>query len=81
MTCYLNWYSHSGHLEKRDIETKLFEVKHDQKQVVELTELLMSEVIQSEALINILDRKGIVSKAERLEEMKKVKATMVKSQR
>jgi glycyl-tRNA synthetase alpha subunit len=56
-------------------------VKHDQKQVVELTELLMSEVIQSEALINILDRKGIVSKAERLEEMKKVKATMVKSQR
>lgn len=30
----------------------------------------MSEVIQSEALINILDRKGIVSKAELLAENK-----------
>ena len=27
-------------------------------------ELLMSEMIQSEALINLLDRKGIISKGE-----------------
>jgi len=39
----------------------------------------MSEVIQSEALINLLDKKGIVSKQELLEEMKRVQATMIKS--
>jgi len=37
-------------------------------------------IIQSKALINILDRKGIVSKAELLEEMKKVQAAMIKSE-
>jgi len=40
----------------------------------------MTEVIQSEALINILDRKGIISKQELLDEMKKVQAAMMKSQ-
>ncbi len=52
--------------------------KLDEKQLVEFKELLMSEVIQSEALINILDRKGIVSKQELLEEMKRVQAAMIK---
>lgn len=51
----------------------------DQKQTVDFKELLMSEVIQSEALINLLNRKGIISKAELLEEMRKVKASMIKS--
>ena len=41
-------------------------------------ELLIPEVIQSEALINIMDRKGIVSKQELLEEMRRVQASMVK---
>jgi len=36
--------------------------KLDSKQLVEFKELLMSGVIQSEALINILDRKGLISK-------------------
>ncbi len=53
--------------------------KIDEKQLVEFKELLMSDVIQSEALINILDRKGIVSKQELLEEMKRVQSSMVKS--
>ncbi len=53
--------------------------KLDQKQTVDLKELLMSEVIQSEALINLLDRKGIISKQELLEEMKMVQSTMIKS--
>ena len=53
--------------------------KLDQKQTVDFKELLMSEVIQSEALINILERKGIVSKAELLEEMRRVQAAMAKS--
>jgi len=53
--------------------------KLDEKQMVEFKELLMSEVIQSEALINLLDRKGIVSKQELLEEMKRVQVALPKS--
>lgn len=53
--------------------------KLDPKEIVDFKELLMSEVIQSEALINLLDRKGIVSKQELIGEMKKVKAFLIKS--
>ena len=53
--------------------------KLDPKQVVDFKELLMTEVIQSEALINIFDKKGIISKQELLEEMKRVQAKMIKS--
>ena len=49
------------------------------KQLVSSEELLMSEVIQSEAIINLLDKKSIISKQELLEEMKRVQAKMVKS--
>jgi hypothetical protein len=49
------------------------------KELVSSEELLMSEVIQSEALINLLDKKGLISKQELLEEMKRVQAKMVKS--
>ena len=55
--------------------------KLDQKQTVDLRELLMSEVIQSEALINLLDSKGIISKQELLEEMRRVQSTLPKSQK
>jgi hypothetical protein len=48
------------------------------KELVSAEELLMSEVIQSEALINLLDKKGIISKQELLEEMKRVQAKMIK---
>jgi hypothetical protein len=34
--------------------------KLNQKQTVDLKELLMSEVIQSEVLINLLDKKGLI---------------------
>ena len=54
--------------------------KLDPNQTVDIKELLMSEVIQSEALINLLDRKGIISKTELLSEMKKVQAAMLKAQ-
>ena len=54
--------------------------KLDQKQTVDFKELLMSEVIQSGALINLIDKKGLVSKQELLKEMKKVQASMMKSQ-
>jgi len=53
--------------------------KLDQKQTVSFKELLMSEVIQMEALINLLDKKGIISKQELLEEMKRVQSKMIKS--
>ena len=54
--------------------------KLNHKQTVDFKELLMSEVIQSEALINLIDKKGLVSKQELLKEMKKVQASMMKSQ-
>ena len=53
----------------------------DPKEIISFEDLLMSEVIQSDALINLLDRKGIVSKQELLEEMKRVKATLPRSER
>jgi hypothetical protein len=52
--------------------------KLDQRETVDLKELLLSEVIQSEALINLLDRKGIVSRKELLEEIKQVNANRLK---
>ena len=52
--------------------------KLDPKEIVDFKELLMSEVIQSEALINLLDKKGIISKQELLDEMKRVQAKMIK---
>ena len=51
----------------------------DPKQTVSFKELLMSEVIQPEALINLLDKKGLISTQELLEEMKRVQAKMIKS--
>jgi hypothetical protein len=53
--------------------------KLDPKQLVDFKELLMSEVIQSEALINLLDKKGIISKQELLKEMKSVQTKIIKS--
>jgi hypothetical protein len=38
----------------------------------------MSEVIQMEAMINLLDEKGIISKQELLKEMKNVQSKMIK---
>lgn len=55
--------------------------KLDPKELVSFKELLMSEVIQSEALINLLDRKGIITKKELLEEMKRVQASLPRSER
>ena len=53
--------------------------KLDPKELVSFKELLMSEVIQSEAIINLLDKKGIISKRELLEEMKNVQEKMIKN--
>jgi hypothetical protein len=55
--------------------------KLSQKETVDIKELLMSEMVQSEALINLLDKKGLISKKELLEEMKRVQSTMIKSKK
>ena len=53
--------------------------KLDNKETVDFKELLMSEVIQPEALISLLDKKGLISKKELLAEMKRVQTSMIKS--
>jgi hypothetical protein len=53
--------------------------KLDSKQMEAFKELLMSGVIQMEALVNLLDKKGLISRQELLEEMKKVQAAMIGS--
>jgi len=44
--------------------------KLDPKEVVSFEELLMSNVYTQEALVNLLEKKGIITKAELLEEIK-----------
>lgn len=55
--------------------------KLDPKELTSFDELLMSEVIQTDALINLLDRKGIITKKELLEEIRQVQATLPRSER
>ncbi len=56
--------------------------KLDEKEEgVSFDELLMSEAIKSESLINLLDRKGIITRKELREEMKQLKASMPKADR
>jgi hypothetical protein len=50
------------------------------KITVDCKELLKSEVAQSQALINLLNKNSFVSKQELLKEMKRVQASMIKSQ-
>jgi hypothetical protein len=52
--------------------------KLDPKEMVTFRNALLSEVIQFEALVNLLDRKGIIDKEELLEEIKIVHASMLK---
>jgi hypothetical protein len=53
--------------------------KLDPKELVSFKEMLLNEVITSEAIINLLDRKGIISKRELMEEMRRVQVSMVKA--
>ena len=55
--------------------------KLDYTDLVSFREMLLSEVITSEAIINLLDRKGIISKQELMEEMKRVQASMVRAEK
>jgi hypothetical protein len=53
----------------------------DPKQVVSLEELLMSQVVQQEALIRLLIEKGIFTKEEILEMVRVVNEEMKKKQK
>ena len=53
--------------------------KLDPKQTVDLREVVISEIIQSETLVNLLERKGIITKEELLKEIKKVQASVLKA--
>jgi hypothetical protein len=53
--------------------------KLDKKEVVTLRDALLSEIIQFEALVNLLDRKGIINREELLEEMKAVHASTLQA--
>jgi hypothetical protein len=53
----------------------------DPQELVSFKEMLLNEVITSEAIINLLDRKGIISREELLEEIKRVHAAMLKAKK
>ncbi|HEY4674132.1 MAG TPA: hypothetical protein VIH03_08200 [Nitrososphaerales archaeon] len=47
----------------------------DSKEIVSFKELLLSNVYTQEALINLLERKGILTKKEVLEEIKQLQSS------
>ncbi len=47
--------------------------KLDQKETVSLEEVVISNVFTQEAMINILERKGLISKKELLEEINRIR--------
>jgi hypothetical protein len=49
--------------------------KIDNKELVSFGELLVSNTIEQEALVNLLEKKGIISKEELLEEMKRLRTS------
>ena len=53
--------------------------KLNPKETVTFEELLMSNVIEQEALINLLERKGLINKQELLEELKRLKSVSRKT--
>jgi hypothetical protein len=47
--------------------------KLDPSEYVTFRELLISNTVEQEALVNLLERKGIITKAELLEEIKRLR--------
>lgn len=60
-------------------EGKEMAEKLDPKETVSFEELLLSNVYTQEALINLLEAKGIIRKTELLEEIKRVRDRKVKT--
>ena len=51
------------------------------EQFEDIKEMMVYEVVLSEALVNLLDRKGLIKKAELLEEIKKIKAKTIEKKK
>jgi hypothetical protein len=49
----------------------------DPEQFEDVKEMMIYEVVLSEALVNLLHKKGLIKKAEILEEIKKIKAKTI----
>ena len=52
----------------------------DPQETVDLRQVVLSEVIQREALINILERKGILTRGDLLEEVGKIADRLPKAE-
>jgi hypothetical protein len=50
--------------------------KLDSKEIASFEEVLMSNVLTQEALINLLEAKGIITKRELLDEIKRIKKSI-----
>jgi hypothetical protein len=53
----------------------------DPEQFEDVKEMMIYEVVLSEALVNLLDKKGIIKKAELLAEIKKIKAKTIEKKK
>ena len=53
----------------------------DPEQFEDIKEMMVYEVVLSEALVNLLDKKGLIKKAEMLEEIKKIKAKTIEKKK
>jgi hypothetical protein len=53
----------------------------DPEQFEDIKEMMVYEVVLSEALVNLLDRKGLIKKAELLEEIKKIKSKTIEKKK
>jgi hypothetical protein len=49
------------------------------RQAVPLEEVVLAQAFQLEALLNVLEQKGVIKKAEVLEEIKRLQATTPKA--
>ncbi|MFI5304981.1 MAG: hypothetical protein ACHQYP_09335 [Nitrospiria bacterium] len=49
--------------------------KIDKKETVSLEELVVSQMWEMQALYNLLEKKGLITKLELLEEMKRIEKT------
>ena len=49
----------------------------DPKETVTFEELLKNNTFEREALVNLLEKKGIITKAELLEEMKRLRKNQI----
>ena len=53
----------------------------DPERFEDIKEMMVYEVVLSEALVNLLDKKGLIKKAELLEEIKKIKAKTIEKKK